>query len=62
MDAQLLSRANTQEVEREMRSIRLAAAARPAPDRRPADPDTDARPRTIPAVPICVLRVLHLAS
>ncbi len=61
MDAELLSRAKVQDIEREMNRIRLAAAAVGAkPDRRRATPDP--RPRAVPAVPLRLLRALRLAS
>lgn len=61
MDAELLSRAKLQDIEREIGRIRLAAAAESAkPHRRRAAPDP--KPRVVPAMPLRLLRALRLAS
>ncbi len=61
MDAELLSRAKVQDIEREVNRMRLAAAAEGAkPDRRRSAPRP--KPRAVPAMPLRLLRVLRLAS
>jgi len=60
MDLEYISRAKTQDMEREIALIQLASAAKRAePHRRAA-----ARPeqRAVPAMPLRLLRALRLAS
>jgi hypothetical protein len=59
MDAELLSRARIQDIEREISRIRLAAAAEGArPRHRSAAPDGKSR-GSGPAMPLRVLRALR---
>jgi len=60
MDAELLSRARIQDIEREISRIRLAAAAESEKlQHREAAPD--AKPRTVPGMPLRLLRALRQA-
>ena len=60
MDTELLSRARIQDIEREVSRIRLAAAAeRAKPHHRRAA--SDGKPRTVPAMPLRLLRALRQA-
>ena len=58
MDFDYISRARTQEVEREIAQIRLANAARRAQHRAGAVP----KPRTVTSMPLRLLRALRSAS
>ena len=61
MNAELLSRAKVQDIKREVNLVRLAAAAKSArPSGRRNTPDTELR--TVPAMPLRLLRALRLAS
>ncbi len=61
MDAELLSRARIQDVEREISRMRLAAVAeRAKPRRRRAAPG--GKPRSVPAMPLRLLRARRQAA
>jgi hypothetical protein len=61
MDTELLSRARTQDIEREISRIRLAAAAESARSqhRRAA---SNGKPRGVPGMPLRVLRALRQSA
>ncbi len=61
MDAELLSRASIQGIEREISRIRLAAAAESAKSqhRRAA---SDGKPRAVTAIPLRLLRTLRQSA
>jgi hypothetical protein len=61
MDAELLSRGRTQDIEREISRIRLAAAAESArSEHRGAA--SDGKPRAVPAMPLRILRALRQSA
>lgn len=60
MDAELLSRARIQDIEREISRIRLAAAAR-SEKSQPRRAASDGEPRAVPAMPLRVMRALRQA-
>ncbi len=60
MDAELLSRARIQEIEREMSRIRLAAAGSAKPQHRRVA--SEGKPRASPAMPLRLLRALRQAA
>ena len=62
MDAELLTLTKRAEIEREIASIRLTAAAAKANSRHDSQASPQPEPQAVPPIPLRLLRALRLAS